>query len=339
MTGIGDLFNFVCLVMWLLAIGACFVFLLRKAMDGELARDTFVLHCIPLGFLLIGFLATNGRPWSPLLGLAIPAYIGVVLLRLHQESQRAAEEVLQRELDKWGRAVADDDRNSGAHLYLGNALVERRDYEAAAAHYRRALELDPTNVRELREFLLRCPGSVAAEVEARLPDLDRVEAEVRRRGGARPGDSVFVEKEWRVVGDVRHPHLEEHHATMVVAAPPGEVPREANDVGPAPRREWLGAADEPGDAGSAAAGRLSELRGLLDRNPDDTFTRAAYAAALEAAGDRDGARAQLEKVLRAEPGNQEAAAALQRLTAPAAGAGLSVSSFAPPEKKAQPPSG
>ncbi len=276
-----------------LAVGA---YLFHKAILGDITFREAVIAFVPLVVSFIGVFVGQGTLFSWICGLAGLGYLGYLVARRHQEERRIEIELVESELEKWGRAVADDDSNAGAHLFLANALVEKGDLDAAAAHYRKSLERDPTNVKELMEFLLRRTSTEQAAIRSLLPELDRIAQEQYER-------------------DTYGRVITGQNAQPALSAPdqgPELSPEGAK--GPRPGRVLLGyESPEEAYADQQRRAYLSEMRRVVDQSPDDVAARLAYAAALEEAGHPDRAREEYRRVLSLSPDHAEARAALNRL--------------------------
>lgn len=280
---IGGAMIFVCLfTLGCFIFGYVFLALARMAMEREIPSGMILLHGSILLFLFIGYTASGGVLRLLFLACA-PAYLGLLTFLQQREGERIADDLVEREVEKWSRAIAADDLNAGAHLFLGNALLARGDSAAAAGEYRRALELDPGNARDLLLFLTKRPEEEVQALREQLPDLEQLAREVRQR-------STFNEEiAWTD---------SEHRDT----------------VGPLPHRELLGYESPEERFAMVEQPSLGEMQRLLEQSPDDTVLRLNYAAALVEAGQATRARAQYEQVLALEPGNADAATALARLT-------------------------
>ncbi|HPO72621.1 MAG TPA: tetratricopeptide repeat protein [Armatimonadota bacterium] len=276
-----------------LAVGA---YLFHKAILGDITFREAVIAFVPLVVSFIGVFVGQGTLFSWICGLAGLGYLGYLVARRHQEERQIEIDLVNAELEKWGRAVADDDANAGAHLYLANALVEKGDFDAAATHYRKSLERDPTNIKELMEFLLRRPRPVQAAIRERLPELDRLVQDQYER-----------DTYGRVVtGPNAQPLLSAREPE------PEPAPEGATAAPPAP--VLLGyESPEEAYADQQRRAYLSEMRRVVDQSPDDVAARLAYAAALEEAGHPDRAREEYRRVLSLSPDHAEARAALNRL--------------------------
>lgn len=292
--------------LWMGFWGAVVAFfgaiLFWKAIQGDITFGEAAILWFPLFlaflFAYVAYVVMRSTLLAIGFGLAGGGYVVWQVVRQHQEERRAEEAVLQAEMDKWSRAVAADDRNAGAHLFLGHVLVKRGDYEAAASEYRRALELDPTNASDLRLFLGAQPTHVAEAMAAHLPDLERLTRAQRSR---------------------RPTWADADHRPSAPAASAGQPP--CPTTAATPQRHWFGATpeEESTEVPSGLSARLAELRAHLGRNPDDQDTRLRYAQALAAAGEKEEARKEYEKVLARNPQNQEAADGLALLNGSSAG--------------------
>jgi len=163
-----------------------------KVIQGDLSVRDGLIHWAPMFLCYLLLYAARGTILSWLFGVGGMSYLLWVTYQDFAEEQRIEKALLAQDLQKWQDAVAQDEHNAGAHLYLGHALAQWGDYDAAAAEYRRALELDITNVRELLLFLSRHSGVVENEIRSRLPDLERLSREARHRkfGPAAPADAA-----------------------------------------------------------------------------------------------------------------------------------------------------
>lgn len=310
-----DLGGALWLALWIGFFGAVFalvgVWLFGKALVGDITFREACLTCLPLAVCYLLIFAARGTFFVWIFGACALAYAFWIATQRTAEQRQMEQLALQRDHDRWRDAVLTDDHNAGAHLFLGHALVKMGDLEGAAEQYDRALALDPVNVRELLSFLAGRAEQEVTELRRLLPDLEALERQVRRRDSYR-GDLIHTESHPHVERDRGGlTHLEPLRSTLAIAAPAGQVPAEPNAVPENAHREYFGETEDEVEHGTG--GRLSELRQLLDINPDDPLTRLAYAEALEEAGEIEAARAEYQRVAREEPENEPARAALARL--------------------------
>lgn len=274
------------------AVTAVGVYLFRKAVLGDLTFQEAAGAWLPLACCFLVMYATRHSAISWIFGMAGVGWLAWVALRRRREEKEIEEALIAQEIEKWSAAIAADDRNAGAHLFLGHALVQRGDFDTAAWHYQRALQLYPENVRDLLAFLGQRTEAEVLAIRLRLPELDAIARAVRERS---------------TLGNEAPPGI-----PLVQESPPEPAPEEA------PGRPLLGHASlEERDEELARLGRLADLRQVVDASPDDLAIRLAYASALEEAGFLARAREEYQRVAAADPGNAEAAEALARLEAPA----------------------
>ena len=63
------------------------------------------------------------------------------------EGEKNGGKACEAEFEPYSRCIALDPKHAGAHFKLGRVLhVVREDYDGAEAMYRKAIELDPTDV-------------------------------------------------------------------------------------------------------------------------------------------------------------------------------------------------
>lgn len=298
-------------------------YLFWKAIQGDITFYQAGLVWIPLlGCFLLIWAGGSAGGWVG--GMGSLAYITWIAVRNTQEEKQIREDLIARDIAKWSRTIADDPHNAGAHLFLGHALVERGEMDAAAGEYTRALELDPTNVRALLDSLVRRRSDVEAAIRSRLPDLEQISREVTQRSTL-PG-AVAYEVDAKAI-----PH------TPFVGTPQGPYTTGGLPIVPGAlgvvdgagigsiredphkpvHREMLGyESEEERVHDQELRARLSDLQTVVQTNPDDASFRLAYAEALEEVEEFERAREQYHWALKLDPSNQKAAAAIARLGEP-----------------------